>query len=64
MTDFILNFNGAPDKTVASSITQTKQLRLEKHDFGLALLNFFNQSFYKKKIYGINDAHILDLEPN
>ena len=33
--------HGAPDKTVASSITQTKQLRLEKHDFGLVLLTFF-----------------------
>ena len=41
--------HGAPDKTVASSITQTKQLRLEKDDFGLALLNFFINLFIKRK---------------
>ena len=49
--------HGAPDKTVASSITQTKQLRLEKDDFGLALLTFLYQF-----LYGMMLIYILELE--
>ena len=50
--------HGAPDKTVASSIMETKQLRLEIHDFGLVLLTFFYQ-FYTVLMMLI---YILELE--
>ena len=50
--------HGLPDKTVASSIMQTKQLRLEIHDFGLVLLTFFYQ-FYTVLMMLI---YILELE--
>ena len=50
--------HGAPDKTVASSIMETKQLRLEIHDFGLVLSTFFYQ-FYTVLMMLI---YILELE--